>query len=735
MKNKLLLLFFLISAATLRAQDYKMIRMEEMVNSMSARENIKEDDNDQKCAVIRISTQDITPEQRQGFHFGSDWGAEIVENTIIDGEIWVWVSPGLKTLKINHATLGNIEVAVTKHVTIQSLHTYRIVLKGTMKQGQDGPKVTQQFLVLEVTPKDAMVLVDNQTWFVENGVASKMVTFGKHNITVEASDYHSYNEEINVSYSENAVTKKINLKPEFGYLKIVGDNSILSQSTIYVNSANGADAMKSPMKLKSGKYKVSILNRKYKPFEKEINIVDGETYTLNVNFNSDFSSITLQVNAEAEIYVNGEKKGVRQWTGELPAGTYHIECRMKNHKSSMVEKVITENMSGETIQLEVPKPINGTLVVNTTPIMAKLFVDDNYEGETPKQINSIMIGEHTIRIEKSGYAMLIEKVTIEDGKTLTLDKRLEQGKNIQVKSDQEGDLVYIDDSYFGKTPLYTSLKYGKYHVKVVRGTTSSEKTIEVKAESNEHDFFFEFGRLINISTDTRGDQIFIDGKKVGTSPISLDLPYGSYTILAKRGKKTAEQDIHILRSGGTTEYYLIPKPETASHFVEKGVHFITLNCSYSLDGTFEPDKLLSYGLCLGSVKKFGWFIGASSNFNSNALKYDVENDSDGLVDGYFPTYTSEGAFSRLSIVGGMMLQLSGPHYLRAGAGYGQRYKSLYITDGRLVNISNESFNGVDVLLGYQLNLKGFTMSVDLITTNFGAFEAKLGLGYCMKRRK
>ena len=736
MKKFLIFSLLLFSVSILRAQDYRMISLEE-INKMSARENIREDEKQRQCAVIQISTQDILPEMRQGFHFDADYATEVVDNAIVDGEIWIWVSPGMKTLKIHHNSLGSIEVPITKYnVKIESLHTYRMVLKGTMKVVKDDgtPKVTQQFLVLEINPKDAMVIVDNKPWLVDNGIATDLVTFGPHTVVVEAPDCHPFNETINVEYSENSITKKITLKPAFGYLKIVGDQKVLNESTIYINTTNGADAVKGPMKLTSGKYKVRVLNRNYTPFERDVTIVDGETYTLNVNMNSNFSAITLQVNADADIYVNNVKKGTRSWTGEMPAGTYVIECKMKGHKTSRVEKTITQGMSGTTIQLDVPKPINGTLVVNTTPPMAKLFVDDVYEGETPKQVNALLIGEHKIKIEKSGFATTIKTITIEENKTLNLNEKLEAGKTIQIKSEEVGDMVYVDGNYVGKTPVFATLQYGSHKVKVVRGSNSSEKTIEIKEGSKEQDFFFEFGRLTTITTDRSGDQIFIDGKKVGVSPISLDLSYGSHTILAKRGNMKAEKEIQVTRSSTTSDYYLRPAKETAEQFVQNGVYFMTVNGAFNIDGTLAPDQLLSYGACLGMAKQFGFFISATSNFSQNALAYDIENDSNGLIDGYFPSYTDEGYLTRRSIVAGLLYQLSGPSYLRVGAGYGQRHKSLYVTDGRLVHLTGESFEGVDVMVGYQLNLKGFTFSVDFVTTNFGAFEANLGLGFCIKRK-
>ena len=72
--------------------------------------------------------------------------------------------------------------------------------------------------------------------------------------------------------------------------------------------------------------------------------------------------------------------------------------------------------------------------------------------------------------------------------------------------------------------------------------------------------------------------------------------------------------------------------------------------------------------------------------------------------------------------------------MRFGVGYGLRTRCLAISDGTLVKVADNSYSGVDVTAGFQFNLKGFTISIDAVTTQFKTIEGKVGLGYCWKRR-
>jgi len=724
----LTLLFIAVSAV---AQNYKVLSMEDLPQDMTARDEMRKDENDQQCAVLKIVTQNISPENREGFYFEPDWGSYVEYRDIKGGEIRVWVSPGLKTLNIRHDRLGSWVLRVSNYgIKVEPLHTYKIMIEGLTPKddGQGKPVVTQQFLQFNVDPKDAMVTVNGTPWQVMDGVASQRVNFGRYKYRVVADDYHAEEGTVEVHDSEKKVVKEVSLKPAFGFLKIEGDQNVLSKSSIFIDNTNGADALKAPKKLASKQYKVTVVNSMYKTFERTVTIKDGETTPLRVDLNANYSTVTLQVDADAEIYVDNEYKGTRSWTGDLVAGSYVMECRMKNHRPTSVRNSITDNMSGQTIKLKAPTPIHGVLAVSSNPPMAKIFLDGKPMGEeTPAQFNSVLIGEHTLRLEKSGCATLTKTITIEEGKTLTIEEKLDTGRNITVKTDRSGDKVYVDGNYIGETPYNVPMGFGQHTVRVVRNGNKQEKKIEVTTKSRDSELFFEFGRLIRITTDQNGDMITVDGLAVGTSPVSVDMTFGKHVIHAQRGKKYADKDIVVQKDGGETTHRLVLHGESASRFVERGVNFVTL------DGSYDLESLAGFGFSVGSVKKVGWFVTAMSNFSFGALDYGYTSDANGLVDGYYPNYIGESYTTRYSIMGGMLVKLGGPVYFRFGAGYGERVKSWTTTEGYMVRISNDSFSGLDATAGLQLNLKGFTMSLDAVTSSFNTLEVKLGLGYCWKR--
>ena len=350
-----ILSLLLLLAFGLKAQNYKVLSMEHMPKDMTARDEMRTDDNERKCAVIKIVTQNITPEARSGFYFESDWGSQVVHRDIKGGEIRVWVSPGLKTLIIRNEELGSWELQIPSYgLTVEPLHTYKVMIQGTMVVGSYDakPVTTQQFLAFQITPPNAVLEVNDELWNVDaDGNAQKYVRFGSYSYKVRAANYFTKEGKVIVNDPDKTVIEKVTLVPNF-------------------------------------------------------------------------TEVTLTVDADAEIWVNNEKKGVRTWKGALGNDTYRIECRMADHEPGVTTVMITPDKAGQTIALTAPKPIYGTLLVESTPSFCKLYIDGKEIGTTPKSINEILVGQHKIKLTKDGYADYFETVNINKGEPKQVNVQL-----------------------------------------------------------------------------------------------------------------------------------------------------------------------------------------------------------------------------------------------------------------------------------------------------------------------
>lgn len=212
MKRVLFLFVFIALGLTLQAQDYKVVSVEPLPLDMTARDYIKQDGKGRQCAVFRIATQNITLEQRAGFHFECDWNSYVVEHTVRDGEIWVWVSPGIKTLKLRHEDLGGWDLHLTQYLpSVESLFTYRIVIHGTANDNGTVPEeVIQQYLSFQIVPANAMLEVDGEIWPLSwDGKARRRVKAGSYAYLVQAPNYESKTDTVAVADSAVSVTVRL----------------------------------------------------------------------------------------------------------------------------------------------------------------------------------------------------------------------------------------------------------------------------------------------------------------------------------------------------------------------------------------------------------------------------------------------------------------------------------------------------------------------------------------------
>ncbi len=225
---------------------------------------------------------------------------------------------------------------------------------------------------------------------------------------VEIEAERTYEMVLTTDEIQTIVKKKVT--QQYLAFKITPPNAILEVNNELWNVDDNGSAVKF---VDFGTYDYRVRASDYFPEAGKVTVNDPKnTQMVEVVLKPNFATVTLTVDAPAEIWVNNEKKGIRSWTGPLGKGIYKIECKQANHETSTISQEITPEMSGQTIKLAAPRPIYGSLNVESNPNFAKLYIDGQAMGETPKFISEILVGQHEIRLTKEGYADFIQTVTV-----------------------------------------------------------------------------------------------------------------------------------------------------------------------------------------------------------------------------------------------------------------------------------------------------------------------------------
>ena len=689
-------------------------------NDTEASRTMKKDKNGDKCALIKIQTPNMNEAERNRLQFQADMGTFVYDDKTAVGEVKIFLTEGCKTLVIMHPDYGKLNYAMP--LTLEGWKTYEMVLMAD-KDDAAAPKtisLNSNYVIINVTPKDALINVDGR--LCTNGKANLTVD-EPHHLEVSHKLYHPYEMEIHASATEK-LKYDVNLTPAFGWLKI--DSKPESGAIVLIDGERKGMTPFTSDTLPSGEYEVKLMKDMYETGTFTVVVKDSQTQEIELPIKPMFSQVTVTTDSESDIFIDGEKKGKGKWQGRLAEGTHILEARKISHRTTAVKLDVIVGKN-ESVVINNPIPIYGALDIQSEPDEADVYLDGVKIGETPLKKNDVLVGNRTIRFEKKGCATLTKSYKVEESNILSIYERLDSGKIITVTTDKKGDEIYVDGKLAGHSPLDVSMGYGRHSVKAIRNGRSVMKDIDVKINGTQTQLTLEFGKIITITTDKEGDAIYVDGKLAGESPLSIDLSFGSHDIKSVRDKKSDEKRIEVKKDGGVSSVSLYLRAETVANYVRNGITFVTANASVSNYGT--P----SFGVTLGKVKKVGWFVSATTNFNFQKAEFVTEN---GLIDGGFPGYQQGSRRNaRLSLLGGVVVKLYGPLCFRAGAGYGSNTNLWTTLGGQTVKFSKESFSGIEATLGMQLNIKGLTVSLDMLTTNFKTLEAKIGVGVCFKNKR
>ena len=339
---------------TVSAQDFEIVSVESLAADMSAREEIKTDHNDRQCALLRIATQNIVPEQRERFVFKADLGSEVVERASRNGEIWLWVSPGLKYLRIQHPDLGQYELRFLDYVNrVEALHTYKITIKGTLslplqEQGNNAP--TQQYLAFRISPANATLFVNDELWDVgTDGTAVRFVNFGSYDYRVMAPNHVVQTGTVIVNDPDNTQTVPVNLKPDFVEVTLKVDADV----EIWVNNEKKGTRTWTG-NLGKGIYKIECKQVGYETsmITKEITAdLNGQTIDLPKP-TPIYGSLNIESTPNfATIYIDGKEIGeTPKSVNEILIGEHEVKLPKDSYEDYKVTITITK---GERKQINV----------------------------------------------------------------------------------------------------------------------------------------------------------------------------------------------------------------------------------------------------------------------------------------------------------------------------------------------------------------------------------------------
>ena len=208
-------------------------------------------------------------------------------------------------------------------------------------------------------------------------------------------------------------------------------------------------------------------------------------------------------------------------------------------------------------------PKIGRLLVTSNVEGARISIDGRSESAwaTPYTIPDLSAGAHSVTVSKSGYSNYQQSVTIEGGRTNSINASLSVPVGeINIVSDPAGVEVLIDGQPAGRTPAQKTLPVGQ-HTFVLRqpGMDPYTSSFEIKYDGYMATRKVTLGGpqvatgVVEVRTIPPGATVLADGKAVpGTTPTSFRLPAGKHTLtISLSGYAPQLKEVDVPADGST----------------------------------------------------------------------------------------------------------------------------------------------------------------------------------------
>ncbi len=259
------------------------------------------------------------------------------------------------------------------------------------------------------------------------------------------------------------------------------------------------------------------------------------------------SSLTITATpTNAEIVFEGEVVSTKSpyTLNNLEARSYVIEVRKKGYKTEIRPVKVS---AGEAVMEEITlttESAYSTVFVRSTPPGLEIWLDGKNTAQvTNSTLNQVVAGDHEIILKKDGDVVYRSPVVLEANNGSTVDVDITRLPPVlEITGAQIGARVFLDGRPVGATPMtLDTLRPGSVEVRVeMKGCEPKLGTVDLKTAvttkfdasmncADQGDSKSTVGKL-NVTATTVAE-IFIDGEKVGRTPVmGLRVPAGAHSL-------------------------------------------------------------------------------------------------------------------------------------------------------------------------------------------------------------
>ncbi len=354
-------------------------------------------------------------------------------------------------------------VQETTPLTISDLHPGKHLIVAKKKNYHDARRTVnlkpgqKMSINMDLDPVKALLLVHSQPSGAEvkiedayAGQTPLLLTdliVGRYKMTVASQGYTSKTVTLNLD-DRTPRKHKITLISDSADLVI---NSEPSGAKVLLNNLDKGSTPCTLERVPKGQNTLTLLKDGYKTYEDTVTVQPGDQNTINVRLNPIPAELKIvSLPRKARIYFENERVGLAPVTlPDLKPGKYRVRAEIEGY-APLARTITLEHGEKTTEEFRLEKN-SGTVRVTTVPSNVKVSIDGAPEGRTrlnledennksqPLILDAIPAGKREITLKKRGYHDESFQITVEKGKTTTVDKKLKKHfvRNYLVQTDTD----------------------------------------------------------------------------------------------------------------------------------------------------------------------------------------------------------------------------------------------------------------------------------------------------------
>ena len=450
----LLLLAIRVSGQEMRIEDFKKQKKGIL--------NFRHIVTDKKEAIIDLKTGE------KGFTFLANGKTEAKAE---EGEEMLSVKVPHKTtfITIKHPDYGQL----TWKVPGKSLRKKKRYVATLLTFSPDKEyKLKKQWVVLDIQPRDAIVLVDSTTTTTRNGIVQLDLPLGSHKYRIE-SPFHEPEEGTIEVEDTGRITIPIALQPFYSYLTV---KTPLKGGLISVDGKQIGETQATSGHLLEGSHRLVVMVGEQCYYDAPVEIGRAEKKFLELTMadlyprevvsrhhqvsnakngaksnkkskaksktNSNPPELAMEqempaktapviiraANDSTKIWVDREMVGTGTWKGQLAIG-FHSVSTEKEELESKTTYIWVDDETPQEIDLLAPMSNYGFLNVHCNEVGAEIYVNDTLVGVTPCIVEKLPAGlKCHVKLRKRGFRDAVKEVQVIGNDMVNVELKLRKKK-------------------------------------------------------------------------------------------------------------------------------------------------------------------------------------------------------------------------------------------------------------------------------------------------------------------